>query len=187
MPEKPWYLFVSQLPASPSSPRVMAWRRMRAAGAISLQNGVWALPVAPAHTSFMQELLDYVHDHGGSGQVFTVTALNEAVQADLVARCCMDRQQEYAEFSEQVKEFLAEIEKETQGKKLIFDELEENEQNLARLENWLRKINERDFFPDTTTQTAAEELTCCRQALESFARSVYRKEGFEPPNGDRQP
>ncbi|MFQ5436792.1 MAG: Chromate resistance protein ChrB, partial [Anaerolineae bacterium] len=70
MDQQEWILFNSQLPASPSSPRVMVWRRMRAAGAVSLQNGVWILPYAPERAAQAAELLAYVKEQGGSGQVF---------------------------------------------------------------------------------------------------------------------
>ncbi len=39
-----WLLFCPQLPATPSSPRVMVWRRMRSAGSVGLDNGLWILP-----------------------------------------------------------------------------------------------------------------------------------------------
>ncbi len=57
MPDSKWLLFVSQLPASPSSLRVMVWRRMRASGALGLQNGVWVLPHRQEHERFLQQLL----------------------------------------------------------------------------------------------------------------------------------
>ena len=39
-----WLVFIPQLPSSPSSLRVLVWRRMRTAGAAALQQGVWVLP-----------------------------------------------------------------------------------------------------------------------------------------------
>lgn len=176
-------MFLSQLPASPSSLRVMVWRRMKAAGAIGLQNGVWVLPRAPEHERFLQELLHYVEKQGASGQVFIVQPLGEAVQQDILARFRADRDREYDEFKEQCQALLAEIEKETGRQKFTFAELEENEQDLQKLNGWLPKIQSRDFFGSDQAEVVALKLAECRQALETFASQVYAQDGIDPLNG----
>src|SRR5574341_1366109 len=107
VPSMEWLLFLAQLPASPSSLRVMVWRRMKAAGAVGLQNGVWVLPRASEQERFLQELLDYVQGQHASGQVFIVQPVSEAVQQDILARFRADREREYDEFDEQCQAFLA--------------------------------------------------------------------------------
>ncbi len=179
MAEYEWLLFLSQHPASPSSLRVMVWRKMRAAGAVGLQNGVWILPFAPEHESFMQELLTYVQRQEGNGQVFVVHALSQAIQEDVVGRFCSDRNQEYGEFREQCDVFQAEIEKETGRQKFSFAELEENEQNLQKLGTWLSKIQKRDFFAAAQADLARAAMDGCRQALQEFANRVYTSAGME--------
>jgi hypothetical protein len=174
-----WLLFLSQLPASPSTPRVMVWRRMKAAGAVGLQNGVWVLPHTPEQERFLEELLDYVQEQHASGQVLIVRPANEAVQQDILARFRADRDQEYDEFCEQCQIFLAEVEKETARLKFTFAELEENEQNLQRLTGWLPKIQARDFFGGSQAEAAASAMEQCRQALEVFANQVYAQEGMD--------
>jgi hypothetical protein len=178
-----WLLFLSQLPASPSTPRVMIWRRMKGAGAVGLQNGVWVLPHTPEQERFLQELLGYVHEQHASGQVFIVQPVSETVRQDILARFRADRDQEYDEFCEQCQTFLAEIEKETTRLKFTFAELEENEQNLQRLDGWLPKIQARDFFGGGQAEAAAIALEQCRQALESFASQVYVQEGIDTAGG----
>ncbi len=75
MSEFEWLLFLSQLPAIPSSLRVNVWRRLRDAGATSLQNGVWILPRNTENKIFMQRLLAYVKQNDASGQIFLVKGL----------------------------------------------------------------------------------------------------------------
>lgn len=179
MSELQWLLFLSQLPASPSSPRVQVWRRMRAEGAVGLQNGVWILPSSTEHAGFMEALQEYVREHGGSGQIFVVNALNQVVQTDIIEKFQADCRQEYAEFSERCQAFLAEIDKETSQKKFTFAELEENERDLEKLNQWLLKIQERDFFKSSVTEKALSELEHCRRALHQFAQMVYTQEGIE--------
>jgi hypothetical protein len=62
-----WLVFIPQLPSSPSSLRVLVWRRMRAAGAAALQQGVWVLPQTPEHEQFLRDVLREAQHQGGSG------------------------------------------------------------------------------------------------------------------------
>ncbi len=173
MSEREWLLFVSRLPASPSSLRVMVWRRMRGAGALGLQNGVWVFPRRQEHERFLRELLQSVGSQAGSGQIFIARALDETVDAQITGRFQADRSLEYQEFTEQCAGLRRELAKETRRKKFTFAELEENESNLERLTQWLARINGRDFFPGEEAAAAAAALEGCRQALASFAERVY--------------
>lgn len=187
MSSKTWLLFLSQLPTNPSSLRVMVWRRMRGAGAASLQNGVWVLPDDPLQREFTNHLLTAVQQQGGSGQIFEVQPLSVEVEADLIARMQSDREQEYVEFNEGCSELLGELEKETARNKFTFAELEENEQNLQRLERWLEKIRARDFYPTASAQQAADRLDSCRAALETYASQVYAHQGLDSSAADNIP
>lgn len=176
-------MFLSQLPASPSSIRVMVWRRMKSAGALGLQNGVWILPRSPGQERFFQELLRYVEEQGANAQIFNVQPVSEAVEQDILRRFRSDRDREYDEFREQCQAFLGEIEKESGRRKFTFAELEENEQNLQKLTGWLAKIQARDFFGADQTKAAISELEECRQAFEAFANRVYAQDGVKPEDG----
>ena len=171
-----WLLFLSQLPTHPSSLRVAVWRKLRAAGALGLQNGVWILPNRPEQMRFLEELLATIQSQGASGQIFTVAALGDAVEQDILARFKLDRDEEYAEFNERSLEFVAEIEKETGKQKFTFAELEENEQDLQRLTTWLEKIQKRDFTGGASALKAAAALETCRDRFETFSGAVYRRQ-----------
>ena len=178
-----WLLFLSQLPAHPSSLRVNIWRKMQSAGALGLQNGVWVLPDQPEQVKFLQDLLDAIQKQeakGASGQIFTVNPLGEAVEQDVIARFRAARDEEYAEFDERSREFLAEINKETQKQKFTFAELEENEQDLQRLKTWLENIRKRDFFGGNKAHEAMQIYEACRTALKAFTTEVYNRQTAEP-------
>ncbi len=186
MPRPEWLLFVSQLPASPSSLRVMVWRRMRAAGAVGLQNGVWVLPRRPQNERFLRELSEGLRAHNSSAQVFTAEPADAAVARDMADRFVADREREYAELAEQCRVLLAEIERETGRRKLTFAELEESEGNLARLNQWQSRISSRDFFPDKGTAAALRILAACRKAVARFAERVYAAEGLRARGKERK-
>ncbi len=183
-----WLLFLSQLPANPSGLRVSVWRKLRAAGAASLQNGVWILPHQPEPHAFLNELLETIRSQGASGQVFLAVPDSEAVQADILQRFQKQSEEEHQEFIERCVNLLSELEKETVRQKFTFAELEENEADLEKLKGWLQKIQKRDFFPGPSAAQSLERLAACRQALQAFARQVYSREGLESKNepGDTQ-
>lgn len=183
MSDSEWLLFLAQLPATPSSLRVNIWRRLRGAGAASLQNGVWILPLSDENAVFMERLLGYVRQNRATGQVFQVQGLNQATQEDIQSRFRDDRKAEYDEFLEQCQAFIVELDKETQAGKFIFAELEENEQNLQRLQKWIARIQQRDFFPSTASRQAVDFLERCRHRLQEYTAKVYEQEGIQVDPG----
>ena len=141
-----WLMFIPQLPASPSSLRVLVWRRMRAAGAAAIQQGVWVLPQTPEHEQFLRNVLREAQQQGGSGILMVSTPL-EADQETAVVECFRgDRDEEYQEVCVRCRDFLAEIAKEMAAHNLTFAALEENEHDLQKLHTWLGRIRARDFF-----------------------------------------
>jgi hypothetical protein len=180
-----WLLFLPQLPASPSTLRVMVWRRMRAAGALGLQNGVWLLPQKPDKKQFAEELLAHLQEHGANSYIFEVSTLNPAIENDILEQFRADRDEEYIEFCERCDALLAEIDRETSQEKFTFAELEETEEDLQKLKNWLDKINARDFFGGKMRGEAMGKLGLCQTAHQNFAGKVYVFQGIDQPGSWR--
>jgi len=176
-----WILFCPQLPATPSSPRVMIWRRMHSSGSVGLDNGLWILPFSEKATQFIQEMKTYVLGQNGACRTFLTNAFDEETEADILMRFRHDRAEEYYEFKEQCVDFLAEIEKETKRKNFSFAEYEENEQDLEKLEVWFNKVQARDFSGGDPAEEAAGWLEKCRQALLGFADEVIANENSQHP------
>jgi hypothetical protein len=182
MTDSTWLVFFPQTPATPSSLRVLVWRRLQQAGALNLQGGAWMLPHIKEQEQVLVTLLREMEQQGGSGFFLEARAPNEGIQAGLIERFQAERTKEYQEFGERCQQFLQEIEKETHAHKFTFAELEENEQDLLKLIRWLRKIQQRDFFPNTGSLAAQEHLSQCRQALQTYTTTVYEQEGLPAPN-----
>lgn len=177
-----WILFCPQLPATPSSPRVMIWRRMHSSGSVGLDNGLWILPFSEKAAQFIQEMKAYVLSQNGVCKTFLTNAFDEETEADILARFHHDRAEEYYEFKEQCTDFLAEIEKETKRKNFSFAEYEENEQDLEKLEVWFNKVQARDFSGGDPAEEATAWLEKCRQALLGFADEVIASENNQQPD-----
>jgi hypothetical protein len=160
----------------------MVWRRMRAAGALGLQNGVWVLPHVLEKEQFVKELLAHVQAQGASGYIFEVSALDQSIEEHILQRLRADRDEEYAEFCERCNMLLAELEKETKQEKFTFAELEETEENLHKLKSWWDKISARDFIGGDQRQEALDRLEQCHKAHRVFAGQVYEREGIGTDN-----
>ena len=179
MPTKlEWILLVAQLPASASTARVALWRRLRAAGATSVEHGAWMLPARSNHQELMSELAETVRKNGGSANLFDAHA--QADDTEMIARFAADRAREYQEFATRSQGLLDEIAKEIAAKKFTFAELEEIEDDLKKLETWLTKIAVRDFFAGGAQATANNQLTQCCDAVERFSARVFEVEGLQP-------
>jgi hypothetical protein len=171
-----WILFCPQLPATPSSPRVMVWRKMRSAGSLGLDNGLWILPDTQAAQGFIREIQAYVAGQGGASKTFSACAFDETTEAEILAGFRRDRDEEYFEVIEQCDDFLVEIDKEIGRKNYSFAEYEENEEDLVKLEGWYQKVRQRDFCEASRAGEADAALQRCRQALSQFATEVFNKE-----------
>ena len=109
----------------------------------------------------------------GTGLLFQAQALSN----DLIARFHDERDQEYAEVCERCQALHEELTRESQAGKEVYAELEENEQELAKLDRWLAQIKARDFFGAPTAMRATQAVEACRTDLAAFAAAVYRREG----------
>jgi alcohol dehydrogenase class IV len=179
--EMEWLIFTSQLPTTPSSLRVMVWRRMKSMGALSLQNGVWLLPHTEGNKIFLNELMAYLKEQDAGRQAFVATALDAEIEREMIERFNDQRREEYAEFIERCRDMLRELQKETEKGKFTFAELEENEDDLDKLETWLDKIKKRDHFENEPLEEAGKQIEACRSAFKTFAEQVYQREGITQP------
>jgi hypothetical protein len=175
-----WLLFLPQLPASPSTLRVTVWRRMRSAGALGLQNGVWLLPATPESKHFAESQMNYITAQGAESFLFEIVSLNSTVEEIVLEGFRNQRDEEYEEFCERCDAFLAELEKETIGEKFTFAELEEAETDLQKLETWLGKITARDFVGGSKKPSALDKWQRSREVYETFAAKVYSLQGVDP-------
>lgn len=166
-----WLVLAYRVPREPTRLRATVWRRIKALGAVYMQNSVAALPNGASNERSLRSLRREIVEMGGNAQVMQCVVLAGA--ADLVALYNAARDEEYTEIVDKCRDFLQEIRKETATEHFTFAELEENDEDLNKLNSWFQKVTKRDTLGATRCEDAATALSECAEALEGFAHHVY--------------
>lgn len=168
-----WRVITYRLAADPSRHRVRIWRDLRKLGAVSLQQGTWALPAGEGFDAGLEQVVKAIQAAGGDPVVLAV-ADDEASNAQLEALFTAQREAEWAEFVADCGKYEAELASEVAKGKLTLAELDEEEESLERLRRWYRAIRARDLFGAPTAPLAERRLKEVTEALEAFAGQVYQ-------------
>ena len=169
-----WLVLIYRIPSEPTRLRATVWRRLKGLGAVYLQNSVAALPAGSASERALRKLRREILDMGGTAQLLASQAL--AGQQDILAVFQAARDDEYDEIVDKCQDFHGQLQKEYDAGHYSYAELEENEEDLVKLRNWLAKITERDVFGAPKRTLTLEALASCEQALEDYAARVYSEE-----------
>lgn len=165
-----WLVLVYKLPSEPSRYRASVWRKLKAAGSVYLQSGVAALPDDPGGERTMRGVVREIWEVEGAAHLFRGASVGG--QRELEETFDEARDAEYREVLGRCSDFHAELGKERDADNLTFAELEENEEDLAKLEAWFGKNRARDGFGASLRGEVERELKACREDLESFTASV---------------
>ena len=168
-----WLLLTYKVPAEPASKRVALWRRVRGMGAVYLQNGVCLLPKTDDHARRLKMMENDIAEMGGEAVLLDTVALDRAQEDKVVTRFKADRDDAYREFIDKCDDFEAEIAKETAAQHFTYNELEENDVELKKLQGWLEKIKKLDFYGGELATEASERLKSCENLLDAYARRVF--------------
>jgi hypothetical protein len=168
-----WTLLAVRLPAEPSRHRVAVWRELRRVGALSLGQGVWALPATPAFEQGLERAVALIDRGSGDALLLQARGRDQAQTERLEALFTASREEEWSEFVSECDKYEAELERELAEEKFTLAELDEEEQSLERLRRWYRDLKLRDLFGAPSAGTAEQRLRSCRARLEDFAERVY--------------
>lgn len=173
-PSSGWLVLVYRIPTEPTRLRSTVWRRLKALGAIYLQNSVAALPAGIASERALRKLRHEILEMSGTAVLLSSDVLMG--ESSIRSAYQAARTEEYEEIVDRCEGFLAEIEKEYVKSHFTYAELEENEVDYTKLVNWLEKVRARDQFGSPGGTEAEEALRKCEQALEAYASRVYAEE-----------
>jgi predicted lactoylglutathione lyase len=168
-----WLLLTYKVPPEPAKKRVALWRRLKSMGAIYLQNGVCLLPKADDNIRRLKVIENEIAEMNGESVLLETVALDHTQENKVVARFKADRDEEYREFLDKCNDFAGEIAKETAARHFTYAELEENDVDLKKLQNWLEKIRKLDFYGATLAPEAEQRLQACAELLDAYAQRVF--------------
>jgi hypothetical protein len=168
-----WTVLAVRLPAEPSRHRVAVWRELRRVGALSLGQGVWALPATPAFEQGLERAVALIERGNGAALLLDARGRNQAQAERLEALFTASREEEWSEFIRECAKYEAELDREFAEEKFTLAELDEEEQSLERLRRWHRDLKLRDLFGAPSAGPADMQLRTCQARLEDFAERVY--------------
>ena len=166
-------MLVLRLPAQPSRHRVAVWRELSKAGALSLGQGVWAVPAVPVFAQAVDRAVELTARADGDAVVLDAGGRTAADAARLQAMFTAAREEDWAEFLADCGKYEDEIDKEIRVEKFTLAELEEEEQSLERLRRWHRDLKARDVFGAPSAAAADERLVHCGKRFEEYSELVF--------------
>lgn len=172
MDQYEWIAISYTLPREPSRTRVSIWRKLKKIGAVSIQQSMWILPLSDVNCSLLGEVKKEVQQNGGEAIVLTFCAVDDGKET-IVEKFNAARDEEYTELLEQCDDFFKEIDKEIARMNFTFAEIEENEEELRKLEQWYDKIAARDALHASLAEEAKSTLIKCAESLDLFCDKVY--------------
>ena len=162
-----------KVPPEPAAKRIALWRRLKGMGAVYLQNGVCLLPQTEEHMRLLRMLENDAAEMGGEAILLSTSSLDKNQETKVVARFKADRDDQYREFLGKCEAFVAEIAKEIAKKKYTYAELEEEDNDLKKLQSWLKKIRNLDFYNAALSASAIERMKHCETVLADYAQRVF--------------
>jgi hypothetical protein len=132
-----WLLLVYRIPREPTAGRVFVWRKLKALGAVALQDAVWVLPRTPRTQEQFQWLAAEITELQGEAMVWQAEQLY-ATDIDALRR-----------------QFLAPVEAEYRE---ILAALKQKDRDLAALSKRFQEVQARDHFGAELGRKARERL-----------------------------
>ena len=172
-PGQRWLILVYRIPSKPTRLRAATWRRLKALGAVYLQDSTVAIPASPATERAMRSLRNKVSSEIG-GQAILLTGVALTGEADVTRTYNAARDDEYAAISDRCRDFLADVAEQTACGHFTFLELKVHEESLEKLQGSYRRIRERDLLGACGRDITDSNLQACCKALTEFAAEVYR-------------
>lgn len=181
MGDKTWLMLIYKVPAEPGRKRLALWRKIKALGAVYLQNGVCVLPPLEDHHRRLKMLENDIAEMGGDAFLLDCRGFDTAQSDKIVARFTKERNEAYLEFIERCDGFEDEISRESIAGKFTYAELEENDEDLKKLGSWLGKIQKLDFYNAALAPEAVSRLAQCAELLDLFATEVFEAQDENHP------
>jgi hypothetical protein len=137
----PWLLLIHQLPAKPAYARVKIWRRLQGLGAVTVKNGVYALPANSETREDFAWLAKEIVEAGGESLVCEANLIEGLTDRELRALFDAARDEDYGRLAGEARELAARL-----GEEAADVTLAEIAGQTARLRKQFDQVVAIDFF-----------------------------------------
>ena len=161
-----WLVLIYKMAPEPVRQRIAVWRRLKALGAVYLQQGVCVLPNSSAHHTALVELAERVRAAGGEAGLLSASLEDLETAGTVRARYDAARDHEYQEIATAARRLLRHVELDDPAERDV------NAAELERLTRWYARVVGRDFFGAPLQQPTAELLQAAGAALHGTAVAV---------------
>lgn len=127
-----WLMLVHQLPSKPAYARVKVWRMLQDAGAVSVKNSVYVLPLGTQTRAAFGAILREITRHGGDGLVSEAQLVDGMRDKDLRGLFNAAREADYDAITTELRQ--------------LARQKDRPKISLARLGQRLESLNGADFF-----------------------------------------
>ena len=152
-----WLILIYHLPREPSRHRVAVWRKLKALGALYLQDGAATLPEDAATREQLEWLQLRIREAGGEATLWQALPNTVAEGKSLVEEFRISRQKAYRELIEAAERLRQKSALGANGVLLL--------EELGKLEREFRAERRRDYFRSPLRNEVAATLRVVRQAL----------------------
>ena len=156
MNEQRWLILIYRLPREPSRPRVAAWRKLKALGALYLQDGAVALPDDAVTREQLEWLQLQIREANGEATLWEAQPNTSGENKELVADFRSSREEAYKAIIAAANRLQRKAE--LGGSKTLPEE-------LSKLEREFRTERRRDYFKSPLGKEADAALKAARKAV----------------------
>jgi hypothetical protein len=168
-----WLILIYRVPSEPTRWRAAVWRRLRNLGAVYVQNSAAAAPRTAQSERALRALRNEIVETM-SGKAYLISTSSVIGETELVSLYNDARDDEYEEILDKCEDFHAGVAKEVAEQHFTYGELEENEEDLRKLQGWYEKVKKRDVLGAERADEVSQALKACAETLEEFATHVYQ-------------
>ncbi len=152
-----WLILIYQLPREPSRHRVAVWRKLKALGALYLQDGAAALPEDAVTREQLEWLQLRVREAGGEATLWEALPNTVAEGRSLVDEFRASREAAYKDLIAAAGRLRRKAELRSDGALLL--------EELGKMEREFRAERRRDYFRSPLRNEAAAALRAVRRVL----------------------
>ena len=170
-----WTTLIYQIPREMHKNRMAVWRKLKSIAAYNVLQSIWILPESEYAEKEFRALEVQINQNGGKS-IFCKTLIeSEEQNQKLIDGFNSERELDYNEFLDKCNDFDHEMMHETETENFTYAELEENEHEIEKLQIWLNKILQKDYFNCSLKLEAVEKLQSCKELLNQFSNEVYNR------------